>query len=234
MEAVERLVFKNLLTGTRLAVGFGAVFVLTATAIGMGLYELAAVAMEDEGPLTESLAKERLASDWYRVVDSGSQRTLALVVSGDPALEMTFRPAVGSSTELAARLQEQLGAIISSAEEQRCLNDIGAARKAYASLRNDIAESRRQNRTADAAAFVERLKPAIGGYLGALQAMLDLERSVHDRQLRGIRTELTRRSLLLGSLGGMSLLTVIAFCISITKGMARPIGSAGSTAHRIP
>ena len=134
--------FRNLRIGTRLGVGFGIVLLLTALAIATGLLQVSAVAAENQRLLSEPLTKERITSDWYRVIESGSKRTLAMAVSADPILEATFRPDMKESTVLSTKYQEQLTKLATSLEERKCLDDIAAARKTYLSLRNEIAALR--------------------------------------------------------------------------------------------
>jgi methyl-accepting chemotaxis protein len=225
--------FRNLRIGTRLAAGFGTVLLLTALAIGTGLLQVSAVAAENQRLLSEPLTKERIASDWYRVIESGSKRTLAMAVSPDPILEATFRPDMKESTALSTKYQDQLTRLATSAEERKRLDDIAAARKTYLSLRNEIAGLRRDGRSDEAAAFAERLKPATAGYLGTLQSMLDLERAAIDRQASVIRSEVARSLWILTAIGASVLLAGVGFCIYITRGITLPIRNAVLVARRV-
>jgi len=152
--------FKDLRISTRLAIGIGSVLMLTVLAIAAGLFEVATVAEQNRQLLDEPLTKERITSDWYRVIDSGSKRTLAMAVSADPVLPATFADDMKSSTALSSKYQDELTRLATSAEERQRMADILAARKVYLNLRNEIVALRRDGKGDEANAAAERLKPA--------------------------------------------------------------------------
>ncbi|HEX7638307.1 MAG TPA: methyl-accepting chemotaxis protein [Burkholderiaceae bacterium] len=225
--------FKDLRIGTRLAIGFAGVLLLTVIAIAVGLLEVAKVAEANRRLLDEPLTKERITSDWYRVIDSGSKRTLAMAVSADPVLPATFADDMKTATALSNKYQGELIKLAVSPEEKQRIADIMSARKVYLSLRNEIASLRSAGKTDEANAAAQRLKPATAGYLGALQAMLDTERSSIDRRARAISTEVDRSLWILGSLGLAGLLAGTGFCLYITRGITAPIAAAIAAARRV-
>ncbi|MFL6630401.1 MAG: methyl-accepting chemotaxis protein [Burkholderiaceae bacterium] len=225
--------FKDLLIATRLAIGIGSVLMLTVLAIAAGLFEVAAVAEQNRQLLDEPLTKERITSDWYRVIDSGSKRTLAMAVSADPVLPATFADDMKSSTALSTKYQDELTRLATSAEEHQRMADIMAARKVYLNLRNEIATLRREGQGDAANAAAERLKPATTGYLGSLQAMLDTERSAIDRRAGAIRAEVVRSLWILGSLGVLVVALGAGFGFFIARGITRPIRDVIAAAHRV-
>jgi methyl-accepting chemotaxis protein len=225
--------FKDLRIRTRLALGFGGVLLLTVLAIAAGLLEVASVAEQNRQLLDEPLTKERITSDWYRVIDAGSKRTLAMAVSADPVLPATFAEDMKSSTALSTRYQDELTRLATSAEERQRMADILAARKVYLNLRNEIVALRRDGKADEANAAAERLKPATTGYLGALQAMLDTERSAIDRRAGAIRDEVARSLWILGTIGVVVLLVGAGFCVFIARGITGPVGEAIAAARRV-
>jgi len=225
--------FKDLRIGTRLAIGIGSVLMLTVLAIAAGLFEVATVAEQNRQLLDEPLTKERITSDWYRVIDSGSKRTLAMAVSADPVLPATFADDMKSSTALSSKYQDELTRLATSAEERQRMADILAARKVYLNLRNEIVALRRDGKGDEANAAAERLKPATAGYLGSLQAMLDTERSAIDRRAGAIRAEVGRSLWILGSLGVLVVALGAGLCIFIARGITQPIRDVIAAAHRV-
>jgi len=225
--------FKDLRIGTRLAIGIGSVLMLTVLAIAAGLFEVATVAEQNRQLLDEPLTKERITSDWYRVIDSGSKRTLAMAVSADPVLPATFADDMKSSTALSSKYQDELTRLATSAEERQRMADILAARKVYLNLRNEIVALRRDGKGDEANAAAERLKHATAGYLGSLQAMLDTERSAIDRRAGAIRAEVGRSLWILGSLGVLVVALGAGLCIFIARGITQPIRDVIAAAHRV-
>ena len=225
--------FKDLRIGTRLAIGIGSVLMLTVLAIAAGLFEVATVAEQNRQLLDEPLTKERITSDWYRVIDSGSKRTLAMAVSADPVLPATFADDMKSSTALSSKYQDELTRLATSAEERQRMADILAARKVYLNLRNEIVALRRDGKGDEANAAAERLKPATAGYLGSLQAMLDTERSAIDRRAGAIRAEVGRSLWILGSLGVLVVALGAGLCIFIARNITQPIRDMIAATHRV-
>jgi methyl-accepting chemotaxis protein len=225
--------FKKLRIGTRLALGFASILVLTVLAVAVGLLEVAAVQDANQRLLSEPLTKERVASDWYRIIDAGSKRTLAMAVSADPVLPATFADDMKTSTALSTRYQDELTRRATTPEEQARLADILAARKTYLGVRNQIAQLRSDGKGAEADAVAARLKPATAAYLAALQAMLDTERAIIDRSGRAISAEVERSLWLLGALGLAGVLLGVAVCIVVTRGITRPIDRAIGAVRRV-
>ena len=105
---------QRLRIGTRLALAFTTMLLLTALAIGVGLFEVPSVAEQNRQLLAEPLTKERITSDWYRVIDAGSRRTLAMAVSADPVLVSTFQGDMKTATEWSNKYQQQLAKLATS------------------------------------------------------------------------------------------------------------------------
>lgn len=69
--------------GARLGSGFAGVLFLAACAIAIGILRLDALASATPAMMTKPIAKERIASDWYRNTFASIGRTSAIVTSAD-------------------------------------------------------------------------------------------------------------------------------------------------------
>ncbi|MFN7726016.1 MAG: methyl-accepting chemotaxis protein [Rubrivivax sp.] len=225
--------WNNLRIGQRLAAGFGILLLLTMAAIGLGLYGMHSVEERNQRLLDEPLRKERITSDWYRVIESGSRRTMAMAVSADPVLEATFREDMKTSSALSTKYQKSLTELATSDAERRLMDDIAKARKVYLDLRNEIADARRDGKAAEATALVERLKPATTGYLAGLQALLDHQRASIDAQALALKNEVARGLWTLAGLGVLILFASAVIGFVITQGITRPLASFVKLARRI-
>jgi methyl-accepting chemotaxis protein len=88
---------KNLKIGTRLAAGFGLVLALMILMTAIGIRHMGTVADATRDMMQQPLAKERMISDWYRLIHTSVRRTSAISKSSDPSLgpffaEETARP----------------------------------------------------------------------------------------------------------------------------------------------
>jgi methyl-accepting chemotaxis protein len=223
----------NLRIGLRLTLGFGTVLLLALVAIAVGWIEVQSVAQRSDTLLHQPLTKERITSDWYRVIDSGSKRTLAMVVSGDPVLEETFRDDMKASSAKSTQYQNQLKEMATSPEEVKLLEAVGKARTPYVKLRDEVAALRRAGRDVETSGLVQQMKSATAAYLSALQGMLDYERAAIDKQAAETKAEAARTLWVLGVLGALVLAMGSAFAYAITQGITRPLKAATEVAHRI-
>lgn len=77
---------KNLGIGVRLGIGFGVVLLLSILMTVYGTLRLQDVASRTHEMMQEPLAKERIVSDWYRLMYASVRRTTAVARSSDPRL----------------------------------------------------------------------------------------------------------------------------------------------------
>ena len=77
--------------GLRMALAFGLVLALSTLTLGLAMWRLQSSAVTTQTMLDEPLAKERMMSDWYRMVYTGVRRVTAVVKSNDPELLMKFQ-----------------------------------------------------------------------------------------------------------------------------------------------
>src|SRR4051812_27078390 len=109
----------NLKIGKRLGLGFTVILAFLIMNTALGIYRLQQVADETRAMMEAPLAKERLVSDWYRLVYAGIRRTTAIAKSSDPSLAKFFAPEAAESTVLAQALVQKIDAI--ATEEEKAL-----------------------------------------------------------------------------------------------------------------
>ena len=77
--------------GLRMALAFGLVLALSTLTLGLAMWRLQSSAATTQTMLDEPLAKERMMSDWYRMVYTGVRRVTAVV-----AIARTLPPPRGA------------------------------------------------------------------------------------------------------------------------------------------
>ena len=112
---------KNLGIGVRLGIGFGVVLLLSMLMTGLGIFRLHRVARHTEEMMQVPLAKERIVSDWYRLMYASVRRTTAVARSSDPALGAFFADETKFSADSMAKLRDQLGPMLSTDDEKAAL-----------------------------------------------------------------------------------------------------------------
>jgi methyl-accepting chemotaxis protein len=111
-------IMKNLKIGTRLAAGFGLVLALMILMTVIGIRHMQSVATATRDMMQQPLAKERMISDWYRLIHTSVRRTSAISKSSDPSLGPFFAEETASSTAEVNGLQKKVEPLLESDEEK--------------------------------------------------------------------------------------------------------------------
>jgi methyl-accepting chemotaxis protein len=225
---------RSLSIGKRLSLGFAAILGLSLAITAIGVWRLMEVASTTRHMMEQPIAKERMISDWFGVVDSGIRRTTAIVHGDDPKLAAAFaREAKGGAAQ-AVDLQARIAPLIGSAQESQLYQQIGQQRERYLATRVEVLEQMANGRQAQARqAFEASFVPAATAYEDLMHALLRLERSqINETALRIDRIALDSRTLLL-ALAAAILAASAALAWRLTAGITRPLGDAVKLAQRV-
>ncbi|AOY96029.1 hypothetical protein BKK79_30745 [Cupriavidus sp. USMAA2-4] len=225
---------KNLGIGVRLGIGFGVVLLLSMLMTGLGIFRLHQVARHTEEMMQVPLAKERIVSDWYRLMYASVRRTTAVARSSDPALGAFFADETKFSADSMAKLRDQLGPMLSTDDEKAALARIVEVRNPYNASRDKITKLKEAGQ-ADAAneVLAKEFVPAGEAYLGALEKLLDIQRRSIDATARDINGiyESARNGLIV--LGVFVLAIGAALSAWLTRGIVRPLHRAVGVARTV-
>ena len=103
--------------GLRMALAFGLVLALSTLTLGLAMWRLQSSAATTQTMLDEPLAKERMMSDWYRMVYTGVRRVTAVVKSNDPGLAAHFAEESAVATRESAELQKKIVPLLRTSQE---------------------------------------------------------------------------------------------------------------------
>src|SRR5471030_1137769 len=225
---------KNLKIGTRLALGFGLVLVSMALMTAIGLWRMEAVAQATHAMMQQPLAKERMISDWYRLIHTSVRGTTAISKSTDASLGPFFAEDSASSSKEVKELQQKVAALVESPQEQAVLDSMEPTRKAYISSRDDIVKLKKDGQL-DAAEQVLQAKfiPAGSAYVSELKQLQDLQRASIDQRAEEIdgiyatsRNALVSVGVLVFALGALA-------AWWLTVGITGPLGHAVHIARTV-
>jgi methyl-accepting chemotaxis protein len=225
---------KNLGIGVRLGIGFGVVLLLSALMTVFGMMRLQQVAERTHAMMQQPLTKERLVSDWYRLMHTSVRRTTAVARSADPSLGAFFAAETKASIEGIAALRDKLQPMLSSAEEKAAFQKILSVRDPYNNGRDKITKLKQEGLTEEANQVLEKdFVPAGDAYLGEIQKLLDIQRASIDATARDINgIYVNARNSLIG-LGVVVLAIGIAFSVWLTAGITRPLHRAVAVARTV-
>src|SRR3989344_173874 len=167
--------------GQRMALVLGLVLVLSFIGSGIGYVSLNRIAAETESMLQRSLAAERIASDWYRNITNGVNRTSAIAVSTDPSLAQFFAATAAESTKQSSEYQKQLEALLEGDEARKLFDNLSEARKRYLSTRDAVSAAKKAGEADRAkASFEQEFQPAAVAFQDAMKAVMQHERTELD------------------------------------------------------
>jgi methyl-accepting chemotaxis protein len=218
---------KNMKIGTRLAAGFGLVLALMTlmTVIGIGHMQTVAEATRDM--MQQPLAKERMISDWYRLIHTSVRRTSAISKSSDPSLGPFFAEETAASTAEVNGLQKKVEPLLESAEEKTLFTEMMANRKRYLASRDGIVALKKEGKLEEAEELLnKRFTPDGKAYLQSLSSLLDLQRKSIDANAASIE-DVYKNSRQFMIIFGLVVLALGVLCAwRLTRGITMPLSKA--------
>ncbi|SEB09149.1 methyl-accepting chemotaxis protein [Variovorax sp. YR216] len=225
---------KNWKIGARLGVGFGLVLAMMVLITALGIWRLRETTAAAEEITHQPLAKERIISDWYRLVEIGVRRTTAIAKSSDPSLGPYFAEESANSTKAAQAMQKQLEPLLTSEDEKALWKDFQEVRTRYLEARDVVVKTKAEGKQEEANAALEKqFIPVANTYLGNVQRLLDMQRRAIDGTVVQLGASYrTSRDLLL-ALGAAVLCLGGFFAWRLSTGITRPLRRAVTAAQAV-
>jgi methyl-accepting chemotaxis protein len=221
----------DLSIGRRLALGFAVILAVLILNTGVGVYRLQGVAESTRVMMQLPLAKERLISDWYRMVYSGIRRTTAVAKSADPSLATFFAEEAKTATAFSQGLIKKIEAL-STDQDKALMAELVETRKVYVSSRDGLMKAKAAGDAAEATRLLEQVYlPSAKVYEGMLQKILDHQRQEIDAAAVRIEDVASNSRNLLVLLALLVVAFGVAFAWWLTSGITRPINEAVALAE---
>jgi methyl-accepting chemotaxis protein len=221
----------DLSIGRRLALGFAVILAVLILNTCVGIYRLQGVAESTRTMMELPLAKERLISDWYRMVYAGIRRTTAVAKSADPSLATFFAEEAKTATAFSQGLIKKIEAL-STDQDKALMTELVETRKIYVSSRDGLMKAKAAGDAAEATRLLEQVYlPSAKVYEGMLQKILDHQRQEIDAAAVRIEEVASNSRNLLVLLALLVVAFGVAFAWWLTSGITRPINEAVALAQ---
>jgi methyl-accepting chemotaxis protein len=225
---------KSVNIGKKIAIVFAVVLLFSTLITGLGLWQLNKVTASTKELMAVPLAKERLVSDWYRVVDGASRRTLAVAKSTDNTLVAFFATASAAGNKEAGRLLKEVETRLTSPEETQLLKQISGARDDYNVHRLAIFKLKEANDAATASRMVdEKFMPAATRYQDLLRDLVAMQRKAIDDSAAQVEQAAASSLRLQMALTVLLVLLVIVCGIALKSSIVAPLTAAIAVARRV-
>jgi methyl-accepting chemotaxis protein len=225
---------KSVNIGKKIAIVFAVVLLFSTLITGLGLWQLNKVTASTKELMAVPLAKERLVSDWYRVVDGASRRTLAVAKSTDNTLVAFFATASAAGNKEAGRLLKEVETRLTSPEETQLLKQISGARDDYNVHRLAIFKLKEANDAATASRMVdEKFMPAATRYQDLLRDLVAMQRKAIDDSAAQVEQAAASSLRLQMALTVLLVLLVIVCGVALKSSIVAPLTAAIAVARRV-
>jgi methyl-accepting chemotaxis protein len=220
--------------GHRLTVVLSLVLLIAFLGSGIGYWALSRVAAENKQMFENSLAAERVATDWYRNITNGVNRTTAIAVSTDPNLSKFFATISADSTKQSSEYQKKLNELMSTPKEKAMFDKLGEARKGYLSSRDAVYAARQAGDPAQAQQIFEsKFQPSATQFQETIKELVQTQREELDAAAkRAEETNHTARIALI-AFGVCALAVGAALSLWLTRSITGPLNEAVSVANAI-
>src|SRR5258708_13170731 len=98
----------NLRVGTRLGIGFAIVLFLSIISTAIGIWNMRQIAASTQKMMETPLAKERMVSDWYAVINAAAIPTSFIIKISDQSLATHFPPETTTAPNTVAVIETTL------------------------------------------------------------------------------------------------------------------------------
>ena len=224
----------KLAIGSRLALGFALVLVLSLLTTIVGVWQLQTASTATQGVIEEPLAKERLIADWYRYIHTAVRRTTAIAKSNDPSLAVFFAEEQKLSAASTTEIQKKIEPLMLSDAERTLFADISAVRKTYTGARDDVIRLKKEGQAEEANKLLETVfVPTANAYQAKIETLLNLQRKALDESAIPIKAANDQARNLLLLLGGLSIALGAVCAMAITRSITMPLAQALDEAQRV-
>ena len=224
----------NMRIGTRLAIGFGLVLVLTLVSAAFALITARSNAEATRQMMQSPLAKERLISDWYVLTYSAIARTAMIARSTDESLPVTFADVISDSVKKGGETMAKVEALLVTDLEKSTFKNIVELRAKYQAAKEAVQKAKTGGNPAEAeAAFKNTFMPAAKAYETRVLELLALERKAIDDMSHAIDEANARSFNLRIFLTALTLVLGALCAFLIARSVTRPLGHAVKVAETV-
>jgi methyl-accepting chemotaxis protein len=224
----------NLKIGARLAVAFGAVLVLMAVLIGVGLQRLDSIGNLNQTIIDKDWVKAEAAAMVGSTTRANSALTLELFTTTDAArIAGIYREMEINKKTISAAL-ETLDGLIYKDEGKALMAAIKEQRKAYVASFTQIGKLLAADQRDEAlAALRGDMLPKLARLQDSIRELSDLQKSVVTSNGELVKQDISTASKMMGWIGLVALALGLAFAWRVTRSITDPIGDALKMARAV-
>jgi len=224
----------SLRIATKLWLAVGAIVVALAALMGFAAIKLASLQAQSDAMLGGMNARVKAASTWTGLTEANAARTLAVILSAEPAVQTAFKDAIAATTAQIGGVQKSIEAMPLGKDELAQMEKIAANRKAMIDIRGKAQKLKTEGKGEDALKMVnDQYNPAMAAYLASLRELVQLEEKEMARftnemaQARALTNKIT------GVLAALLFVGILAGAAMLIRSIRQPLVQANELAVHI-
>jgi methyl-accepting chemotaxis protein len=168
-------VIKNLKLGTRLAMGFAALILLSLMAAGMGIERINAVRAIADRLGTDDAELLMLTQRWARSIESNAARTWVVFFATDSAVIARVKDEMKATITASAERIKRMTELANTDAQKKLIADISEQRNAFQAQRNALLKRKEAGEDVGAEVLAQ-VFPAAQTYLASVEKLAEYQR----------------------------------------------------------
>ncbi|QHE86936.1 methyl-accepting chemotaxis protein [Hydrogenophaga sp. BPS33] len=218
--------------GSRLALAFGLVLLITALMAGIGIWRLQELVDTTRRLATTESEKLQLAERWRNTIDINWVRTRAALLDSDTSRIPTWQAAMDETSKISQASRDRMVELVHSDTGKKLIADIDAAREGYRTPRATVMKARLAGE--DVSGALDRdLKPLAETYINTIFKLEERQKGLFADALKEAEEKAAygRTILIVG--GVLALLLGAAAAFVLSRSITLPLRQAAENARRI-
>ncbi|SFC75828.1 methyl-accepting chemotaxis protein [Polaromonas sp. OV174] len=226
------MILNNIKVGSRLALAFGLILLITAVIAVIGVWRLQELAATTRQLGTEDNEKLKMAVQWRQTIDLNWIRTRAAVLDADTSRMPMWQADMDKTSEISLASRKRIIELVQSEEGKKLIANIDAAREAYRSPRAALLKKKQAGE--DVAAALERdLKPLAIAYSESIRLLENRQQDIYDASLTRAEENAAHGRMILIVGAVLALLLGAASALVLGRSIVIPLRQAARNARFI-
>ena len=218
--------------GSRLALAFGLVLLITALMAGIGVWRLQELVHTTRQLATADNEKLRLAVQWRQTIDVNWVRTRAAILDSDTSRIAAWQADMDKTSQVTLASRKRMIELVQSDEGKRLLAGIDTAREAYRTPRANLLKARMAGE--DVSLALDRdLRPLADAYLNAISRLEERQQGIYDAALKDAEDKAANGRTILIAGGVLALVLGAAAAFVLSRSITVPLRKAAESARLI-
>ncbi len=231
-ESCFRMKLNDIKVGSRLAIAFGLVLLITAVMAGIGVWRLQELVQTTRQLATIDNEKLQLAVRWRQTIDINWVRTRAAILDSDTSRIPMWQADMDKTSEITTASRKRMLELVQSDMGKQMLADIDAAREAYRTPRGNVLKARLAGE--DMSVALDRdLKPLAEAYINTILKLEQRQQDIYEAALKEAEEKAAMGRTILIAGGVLALLLGAAAAFVLSRSITVPLRKASQSARLI-